>query len=330
MKYKGEFDFREVFELKVPEGEYLDVFRFKNWRHRIELGNGVVSPGYISEYTWHNAHFPTDLKGKSVLDVGANDGLNAFIAEKMGASAITAIDIYEHLDTADHQAGWNPTAIEMAKKYIQSKVDVQNLSIYNVDQLGKRFDHVIVADVVTWLTDIPTALRAVANICDERLIIREGLLKGDDKQPMLRYDFAATGTHMYTPNKQFFRDILGELGFKKVEFKQIAHSVLYDHWVASYPMILSENKVKVYLDPWSKDVVEELPNLKGQSLLKVGNRYCLRSKGWVDADSVKEMIIKSGFTANALRKIVGYELYMTIKDMRYNYPRDSVTIIATR
>lgn len=61
------------------------------WYHRIELPNGVVTPGWapMDATTYH---FPDDLTGKRVLDVGAWDGYWSFEALKRGAREVVAID----------------------------------------------------------------------------------------------------------------------------------------------------------------------------------------------------------------------------------------------
>ncbi len=65
------------------------------WWHTIDLGNGVVTPGRQSiDYPDH-VGLPKDLKGKTVIDVGAWDGMISFEAERRGAERVVAADIYK-------------------------------------------------------------------------------------------------------------------------------------------------------------------------------------------------------------------------------------------
>jgi tRNA (mo5U34)-methyltransferase len=65
------------------------------WCHSIDLGSGVTTPGIKTpEYQASelaSLQLP-DLRGKSVLDIGAWDGLYSFIAEERGAARVVACD----------------------------------------------------------------------------------------------------------------------------------------------------------------------------------------------------------------------------------------------
>jgi tRNA (mo5U34)-methyltransferase len=324
-------NFKEIFELKIAEGTFDEVFRFKNWRHRIELQPGIFTPGYISEFTWHNAFFPTDFKGKSLLDVGANDGLNSFLAERFGASHVTAIDIYRQLEEVDHQLGWNPYAIELAKRMLDSKVEVQAKSIMEVDQLGRRYDHAIISDVITWLPDMTSGIRKVASICDESIIIRDAFLKDDGGKPVLRYDFPRYHAHYYIPGKTFMTDLLKDCGFETVKFIRMSNSALYDNWVFSFPLARSSRSVKLYLDPWSQAPVGELPKIdQDQCLMKIGERYFLRGKGWVMGKDIELAWIQPRGFAKLLRKLIGERYFQLLKESRASSDSHAYTVIAKR
>lgn len=64
------------------------------WYHRIELGDGVITPGLPWERLWRpikEAICGLDLHGKRVLDIGCWDGKWTFLAESLGAT-VTATD----------------------------------------------------------------------------------------------------------------------------------------------------------------------------------------------------------------------------------------------
>jgi tRNA (mo5U34)-methyltransferase len=61
------------------------------WYHRIDLGDGIVTPGW-APIDPDIYQIPDDLTGKRVLDVGAWDGYWTFEALRRGASKVVAID----------------------------------------------------------------------------------------------------------------------------------------------------------------------------------------------------------------------------------------------
>jgi len=67
------------------------------WYHKIDLGDGVFTPGQDLEPVWDNIRESrqyVDYKDKRVLDIASFDGMWAFEAEQMGASQIVATDCY--------------------------------------------------------------------------------------------------------------------------------------------------------------------------------------------------------------------------------------------
>jgi len=68
---------------------------YPDWFHNIDLGNGLVTPGRGYESLWRmNRRLMdrVDFRGKSVLDVGAYDGMFSFEAERRGAAYVAATD----------------------------------------------------------------------------------------------------------------------------------------------------------------------------------------------------------------------------------------------
>src|SRR5579864_629924 len=83
------------------------------WYHSIELAPGVITPGRVSSEVladrWRALRLP-DLRGKSVLDVGAYDGFYSFSAEAAGAARVVALDHYVWAaDMAAYMAEWRQT-----------------------------------------------------------------------------------------------------------------------------------------------------------------------------------------------------------------------------
>ncbi len=70
------------------------VAKIESWYHRIDLGDGVETPGHfrMADYLDHY-NFPADLSGKRVLDVGASTGFFAYEFERRGADEVVGIEL---------------------------------------------------------------------------------------------------------------------------------------------------------------------------------------------------------------------------------------------
>lgn len=70
------------------------VAQIQSWYHRIDLGDGVETPGHfrMTDYLAHY-HFPARLDGLRVLDVGASTGFFAYEFERRGAAEVVAVEL---------------------------------------------------------------------------------------------------------------------------------------------------------------------------------------------------------------------------------------------
>jgi hypothetical protein len=63
------------------------------WFHTFSLDKGrLYTPGVARDHRYRVPALPGDLRGRSVLDVGAFDGFYAFLAEARGARRVVAVD----------------------------------------------------------------------------------------------------------------------------------------------------------------------------------------------------------------------------------------------
>jgi tRNA (mo5U34)-methyltransferase len=80
---------------RTPEQLRAEIQKFRFWYHKIDLGEGVVTPGLDFDHIWENIRKSRNLidyKNKIVLDIGSWDGMWAFEAEKLGAKIVIATD----------------------------------------------------------------------------------------------------------------------------------------------------------------------------------------------------------------------------------------------
>ena len=77
---------------ELTREEIEERIRETGWFHSIDLGQGVITSGRSMNDIARD--LLPDVRGKSVLDVGTWDGLNAFWAESAGAARVVAMDRY--------------------------------------------------------------------------------------------------------------------------------------------------------------------------------------------------------------------------------------------
>jgi tRNA (mo5U34)-methyltransferase len=155
------------------------------WAHKIDLGDGVVTPGEWGDHSpslWkaiREIHFG----GKKVLDVGCWDGLWSFDAERRGAAQVYATDLTS-------QQSFRLPTFELAREVLNSRVHYEpNLSVYDIERLGIRdFDVVIFAGVYYHLKDPLRALATIRRVMKEGgLIIVEGaVIDAEPPRPRLK------------------------------------------------------------------------------------------------------------------------------------------------
>jgi tRNA (mo5U34)-methyltransferase len=161
------------------------VNAFPYWYHRIELPDGVVTPGWapINPAAYR---VPADLTGKRVLDVGAWDGYWTFEALKRGAKEAVAIDDFSDflgsVPQSDRRAWQNFDLCREALGYGDDRCSRRDMSVYDLtpDTFG-RFDVVFFFGVLYHLRHPLLALDKVSAVCDGDIYVESAVL--DDFSP---------------------------------------------------------------------------------------------------------------------------------------------------
>jgi tRNA (mo5U34)-methyltransferase len=145
-----------------------------DWYHTLDLGGGVVTPGWFDTREVAATLPWPDLAGKRCLDVGTFDGFWAFEMERRGAAEVMAVDLLDPerwdwpvvsppeaiVEVGKRKAGGR--GFEIAKEALGSKVERSATSVYDLDpgDVG-TFDFVYVGSLLLHLRDPVRALERV-------------------------------------------------------------------------------------------------------------------------------------------------------------------------
>jgi tRNA (mo5U34)-methyltransferase len=208
------------------------------WWHSIDLGDGVVTPGFKTPELLANElqaiDMPEDLMGRSVLDVGTWDGFYAFEAERRGARRVVVVDhfVWSGDITALQSGEWDPKRLpgkrgfDLAHDTLQSNVEVvvADFMTMDTDALG-IFDVVLYLGVLYHMEDPMRALRRLCGVTGGVAIIETEaiVIPGFEHTPMWRFfpgaELNSDSSNWWAPNLSALTGALDAVGFHRVEVK---------------------------------------------------------------------------------------------------------------
>jgi len=197
----------------VNPTELMDLLQRFKWYQRIRLTDEVYTPGSVeSEKRLRRIQLPQDLRGKSVLDIGCNEGFFAFEAERRGAAYVLAIDS----DVAARKK------FHVVKHLLKSNVEFLFLSVTDLDErrVG-RFDVTLFLSVFHHLKYPFGALDRVAAVTGDVAIMEfrvAGVDGPDADESFLVRRLNEGGRRYLLPTRRFLVETLERSGFAKVDF----------------------------------------------------------------------------------------------------------------
>ncbi|MGD2108241.1 MAG: methyltransferase domain-containing protein [Phycisphaerae bacterium] len=218
----------------TPERQaLLDRIEDVEWYHSIDLGHGVITPGFF-DHRPILAHYqlPQRLDGLRVLDAATFDGFWAFEFERRGADEVVAIDIARRADldmpprrrtalTPDELDEKIGPGFQVAHEILQSKVRRELISLYDLspEQVG-RFDIVHSGDVLLHLTHPVRALQRLCSITKGYALISEHFLPNLDHlgyPGLLQYFGGIEECVWWGYGLNTLEQMIRDAGFDKVE-----------------------------------------------------------------------------------------------------------------
>lgn len=199
------------------------------WRHRIDVGAGVVTPGTEdTEAELARLQLPRHLSGHRVLDVGCSDGFYSFTCEERGAEVV-AID-----DESSHLAPGN--GFRLAAELRGSQATYQARDVEALDpEVDGTFDLVLFLNVLYHLPNPVLSLRRLAGVTrpggrlvlktyyrqDVRVWVRGRCLGLDlDRRPKWWFfpgdELGGDPTNWWAPNRRGLEALLRATGWTDV------------------------------------------------------------------------------------------------------------------
>jgi tRNA (mo5U34)-methyltransferase len=207
-----------------------------SWFHTIDLGHGVVTAGSDnSPARLRKLGLPEDLRGASVLDVGAWDGFFSFEAERRGASRVLATDSF-------CWGGGGPGAkagFELARRALNSKVEDMNIDVLDLsaEKVGV-FDLVLFLGVLYHMRHPLLALEKVFSVTRKQLILETHVDMLWTKRPAAAFypdaELHNDPTNWWGPNLAAVDGMLRAVGFREVKLVSRYHSRAYMLGAAAY------------------------------------------------------------------------------------------------
>jgi tRNA (mo5U34)-methyltransferase len=209
--------------LEAPAAELLARAKQYYWFHSIDLGNGVITPGgkslEVLSAEGEAVFGPLDLRGKSVLDIGAWNGYFSFEAKRRLAARVLATD--HHCWTPEVQGR---TTFDLARAALNLEIESLDIDVPELtpDRVG-QFDVVLFLGVLYHLLDPIRALHNVFALTKDVAVVETHLdLRGLGRPAMAFYPGAELNndpTNWWGPNRECVEALLKLVGFRRIVYR---------------------------------------------------------------------------------------------------------------
>jgi tRNA (mo5U34)-methyltransferase len=210
------------------------------WFHNIDLGGVRTAPDhFLGDYPavkWRAFQhaMPSDLAGRSVLDIGCNGGFYAMEMKRRGAGRVVAIDSDPRYLA---QARFAAETLDLA-------IEFEQLSVYDVARLGTRFDLVLFLGVFYHLRHPLLALDLLHEHVVGDLLVFQSMLRGSGapfaprandpitetavfdepgypRMHFIEHEYAGDPTNWWVPNRSGAEAMLRSAGFVILDHPEI-------------------------------------------------------------------------------------------------------------
>jgi tRNA (mo5U34)-methyltransferase len=193
--------------------------RAVNWFHRIDLGQGMITPGDDdSPKKLTQLRLPRTLEGKTFLDIGAWDGFFSFEAERRGASRVLATDSFVWKRNVP---GRSKEGFLTARSILGSRVEDMEIDAMDIspERVG-MWDVVLFAGVLYHMMHPMLALERAASVTKELLIVETATDLEFTLRPAIAFypgaELGRDPTNWSGVNTKALKEMLHCCGFQEV------------------------------------------------------------------------------------------------------------------
>jgi tRNA (mo5U34)-methyltransferase len=192
-----------------------EIEKLGPWFHNLELDGVQTAPTHFlgdyprAKFARFEHAIPKDLSGKTVLDIGCNAGFYSVEMKRRGAARVVGIDSSDaYLDQA-----------RLVSRVTGLDVELHKLDVYDVGELGERFDLVIFMGVLYHLRYPLLALDVIReNVVKDKMLF-QSMQRGSRELPALADDYPFSE-----------RDVFDEPGYPKLHFVEKSYSRDDTNW----------------------------------------------------------------------------------------------------
>ncbi len=185
------------------------------WFHNLSLEGVQTAPEhFLGDYPtakWQNFRdaVPKNLTGMTVLDIGCNGGFYSIEMKRRGAKRVLGID---------HDEQYLAQA-RFAAKVLDLDIAFEQMSVYEVPQLGERFDLVLFMGVFYHLRHPLLALDLLRQHVTNDWFVFQSMLRGSRTRPHIDDDYPF-----------WERALFDQPGFPKMHFIENSYSNDPTNW----------------------------------------------------------------------------------------------------
>lgn len=189
-----------------------------SWHHAIDLGHAVVTPAPPGSMERQRRLPLPDLRGQTVLDVGAWDGWFSFEAERQGATRVLATDWW----CWSGPGRGTQDGFLLAREALGSKVEALEIDVFDLtpDRVGV-FDVVLFLGVLYHLREPHRALERLAAVTGEVLVVETVVDRIHEREPAVALypndELEGDPTNWFAPNPPALFEMLRDVGFEEFE-----------------------------------------------------------------------------------------------------------------
>jgi len=163
------------------------------WFHNLDLHGVKTAPShFLGDYPaikWRrfSKALPTDLSGRTVLDIGCNGGFYSMEMKRRGAERVIGIDFdREYLAQA-----------RFAAEVSGLEIEFRQLSVYDVASLGERFDVVLFMGVLYHLRHPLLALDLIHEHVARDMLVFQSMQRGSNEVESLQENYEFSESEMF-------------------------------------------------------------------------------------------------------------------------------------